>query len=62
VKEMLALSKKEILTELKKLGINTSPELKSCLKEYKIYYTLQNHHILSPKKYILQNISHRNGM
>jgi hypothetical protein len=59
---MLALSRKEILTELKKLGINTSPELKSCLKEYKAYYTMQNHHILSPKRYIRQKNSQRNRM
>jgi hypothetical protein len=36
--KMAALSKEEILAGLKKLGINSTSELKSCLKEYKEYY------------------------
>jgi hypothetical protein len=34
---MTPLNKKEIYDELKKLGINTAPELKSCLREYYTY-------------------------
>jgi hypothetical protein len=40
-RETLVLTKKEILAELKNLGINTDSELHSCLNEYK-YYALQN--------------------
>ncbi len=38
VEEMIPLTRKEIYAELKKLGINTNPELKSNLREYYIYY------------------------
>jgi len=44
---MVALKKKEILTELKKFGIDTTSERKFYLREYKNYYTLQNHHVYS---------------
>lgn len=37
---MIALTRKEILAELKKLGINTFSELKAYFREYKAYYTL----------------------
>jgi hypothetical protein len=36
-KEMGYLTRKEILAELKKLGINTNPELMSYLREYYNY-------------------------
>ncbi len=38
LEEMTPLNRKEIYDELKKLGINTTPELKSCLREYYTYY------------------------
>ena len=38
VEEMIPLTRKEIYSELKKLGINTTPELKASLREYYIYY------------------------
>ena len=42
---MVALKKKEILTELKKFGIDTTSERKYYLREYKNYYTMQNDHV-----------------
>ncbi|MEN8264326.1 MAG: hypothetical protein ABFR82_12775 [Nitrospirota bacterium] len=39
---MIPLTRKEIYTELKKLGINTAPELKSYLREYYKYYVQLN--------------------
>ncbi len=42
---MVALTSKEILVELKKLGITAPFELKSYLRKYKGYYTLQYLHI-----------------
>lgn len=35
---MIALSREEILTGLKKLGINTPSELNICFIEYREYY------------------------
>ncbi len=37
-REMESLTRKEIYAELKKLGINTTPDLKSYLMEYYTYY------------------------
>lgn len=48
---MAALSKKEILAELKKLGFNSTSELNSCFKDYKQYYTTQNSYTHSLKEY-----------
>jgi hypothetical protein len=42
-KEMGTLSKKEIWAELKKLGINTTTQLKSYLKEYYNYIFTQKY-------------------
>jgi hypothetical protein len=39
---MEVLNKKEVFAELKKLGINTTPELKTYFREYKTYFNLQN--------------------
>ncbi len=38
---MVALTYKEILNELKKLGICNVPERKNCCREYMAYYVLQ---------------------
>ncbi len=38
--KMVALTKKEILDELRKLGIESPAELRAFLKEYKAYYCL----------------------
>jgi hypothetical protein len=38
---MAALNRKEIVTELKKIGITNTAELASCLKEYKAYHNLR---------------------
>ena len=48
LKEMTPLNKKEIYDELKKLGINTTPELKSCLREYYTYYVQAKINTYSP--------------
>ena len=40
--EMTELTKREVLAELKKLGINITSELKSYCIEYKAYTALQN--------------------
>ena len=45
--EMEALTRKEILAELKKLGINATPELMSYLREYYNYIITQK----SPKEF-----------
>jgi len=37
---MIALTRKEILAELKKLGIDTLSELKTYFREYSAYYAL----------------------
>ncbi len=47
---MIALTSKEILAELKKLGIHTLSELKSYLREYEAYCALQYLHIDSPQE------------
>jgi hypothetical protein len=47
---MVTLSKKEILAELKKLGINSTSELNSYLQEYK-NYSLQSLHKHTFKEY-----------
>lgn len=47
---MKTLTKKEILDQLKKLGIDSSSELKNYLEEYKEYYHPQNLHIFSQKE------------
>ena len=39
---MIALKRKEILTELKKLGISDASEIKSYIKEYKLYNDIKN--------------------
>lgn len=39
---MAALSEKEIVAGLKKLGIHSDPEIDSFLKEYKEYCTVEN--------------------
>ena len=44
---MIELKKKEIVAELKKIGIDTTSERKLYLREYKKYYTLQKHHVNS---------------
>ncbi len=38
---MVALTYREILNELKKLGINNVSERKNCYREYVAYYVLQ---------------------
>ncbi len=38
---MIALTSKEIIAELKRLGIKTRPEIKSYFREYKLYCTPQ---------------------
>lgn len=38
---MVILTSREVLAELKKLGINTPSELKSYLKEYAAYFAHQ---------------------
>ncbi len=52
---MAALTRKEIIAELRKLGINNISELKFYLKEYKTYYALQN-----PRKISYSRISKEN--
>ncbi len=39
---MEILSKKEVLAELDKLGIDTTSDLKTYFKQYKTYFKLQN--------------------
>ncbi|MEF9476154.1 MAG: hypothetical protein L0958_05655 [Candidatus Mariimomonas ferrooxydans] len=39
---MVALTCKEILNELKKLGVNNVSERKNCYREYVVYYVLQH--------------------
>jgi len=39
---MACLTKKEVLSELIKLGITSTSELNFCFMEYKTYYSLQN--------------------
>ena len=39
---MAALTKNEILTQLKKFGVSSSSELNNYFKEYEEYFTLQN--------------------
>jgi hypothetical protein len=40
---MLDLSTKEILAELRRLGIDNTPDLKSLCREYVIYHVMHNH-------------------
>jgi hypothetical protein len=47
---MIPLTRKELCAELKKLGINASPELKSYLKEYYLYYVQPEINTYSPEK------------
>jgi excinuclease UvrABC helicase subunit UvrB len=47
---MTPLTRKEIYTELKKLGITTTPELKSYLMEYYKYYVQPDKKAYSPQK------------
>jgi hypothetical protein len=51
LEEMIPLTRKEIYTELKKLGINTTPELKSYLREYHTYYVHPKINTSSPGKF-----------
>ncbi len=51
VEEMIPLTRKEIYAELKKLGINTTPELKSYLREYHTYYVHPKISTSSPEKF-----------
>ncbi len=46
---MIALTKKEIIAGLKKLGIKTRSELKTYLREYKAYYTRYNMNSITTK-------------
>lgn len=41
---MKDLSREEIITQLKRLGINALSELNSYLKEYRVYYKMSNFH------------------
>ncbi len=50
VEEMIPLSRKEIYAELKKLGISTTPELKSYLREYYTYYVQPKINTYSPEE------------
>jgi hypothetical protein len=47
---MRPLTRKEIYAELKKLGINTAPELKSYLREYYKYYVHPKINTFSPEE------------
>jgi hypothetical protein len=55
VEEMIPLTRKEIYSELKKLGITTTPELKSYLREYYIYYVQAKINTHSPEELIVVN-------
>lgn len=48
---MAALTKKEILAGLKKLGISSASELNSYFREYSEYLTLQDIQIDPPRTY-----------
>jgi hypothetical protein len=48
---MIRLTRKEIYAELKKLGINTTPELKSYLREYHTYYVHSKINTSPPEKF-----------
>ncbi len=52
--KMVALSKKEILNELKKLGIDSPSELKAFLEDYKAYYYLlsSDNHLARDQKQV----------
>jgi hypothetical protein len=45
VQKMATLTRKEIVTQLKRLGINTLTELESFLREYKEYCNDFNSHL-----------------
>ena len=47
---MTQLTRKEIFAELKKLGVSTTPELTSYLREYYKYYLQQQINTYSPKE------------
>ncbi len=47
---MIPLTRKEIYSELKKLGINTTPELKASLREYYIFYVQPKINTSSPEE------------
>jgi hypothetical protein len=47
---MIPLTRKEIYDELKKLGIDTTAELKLCLREYYMYYVQERINTYSPKE------------
>ncbi|MHA2220192.1 MAG: hypothetical protein ACXACY_30285 [Candidatus Hodarchaeales archaeon] len=66
---MKALTEKEILNELKRLGINSASDLKRYLKEYKTYndslYNLQKQKIILKEwekatSYLKNNIKRNN--
>ncbi|MEN8263183.1 MAG: hypothetical protein ABFR82_06940 [Nitrospirota bacterium] len=50
LEEMIPLTRKEIYAELKKLGIKTTPELKSYLREYYTYYVQPKINTCSPEE------------
>ena len=50
LEEMIPLTRKEIYAELKKLGINTTPERKSYLREYYTYYVQPKINTYSPEE------------
>jgi hypothetical protein len=52
---MKSLTKKEIQQELKRLGINTPSEIKSFLKEYKVYISSQKDLVMELQKSIETN-------
>jgi hypothetical protein len=47
---MIPLNRNEIYDELRKLGINTAPELKSYLREYYTYYVQSKINTYSPEE------------
>jgi hypothetical protein len=49
MRKTVALTKTEIIAELKKLGINTPSELHSCLWEYENYALQNNFSFLSTR-------------
>lgn len=48
---MTYLTKKEILAQLRKLGLKSASELHKYFREYEEYSTLQNLRACPPKKY-----------
>ena len=48
---MAALTKQEILAQLKKLGLSSASELNTFFEEYEEYSTLREDHTLSAQAY-----------